>query len=93
MPEKKRVVASVTLRHDRPTEVTFEQLYSWVIWQFPRRKTGGMCGATRPPIPDHTWFPALIKQSERRVIIHGHIDEEFSTPEAAAEWVESYSHS
>ncbi|MGD2048565.1 MAG: hypothetical protein PVH03_03680 [Chloroflexota bacterium] len=48
-----------------------------------------MCGAVKPPDASHTWYPALIRQHEKRVIVHGHIDVEFPTPNAAAEWLES----
>lgn len=50
-----------------------------------------MCGAVKPPIANHTWYPALIKQHERKVLVHAHIAVEFSTPNAAAEWLESNS--
>lgn len=89
MAGKKRFVASINLREDRPTDLSFADLHTWVIWQFPRLKGAGMCGAVRPPLPNHTWYPALIKQHEKRVLVHGHVPKEFPTPKAAAEWLES----
>lgn len=89
MSAQKRVVDSVTLYLDCPTTVTFAELYTWVIWQFPRRKSKGLCGAVRPPIAGHTWFPALIKSGEDCIIIHAHLDELFDTPEAAVERLSS----
>lgn len=89
MSSKTRKVASVTLRTDRPTELHFSDLYSWVIWQFPRLKRSGLCGAVRPPIANHCWFPAFIQHKEDRLVVYGHVNREFQTPEAAADWLES----
>jgi len=86
---KKRIVAEITIRTDRPTELTFADLYTWVIWQYPRRKGSGLCGAVRPSLANHSWFPALIKHHDKRVVIHGHIEREFLTPNAAADWLEN----
>jgi hypothetical protein len=77
------------LKKDRPTDLTFNDLFTWIIWQFPRPKGAGMCGAVRPPIAKHTWYPALIKQQEKRVLVHGHLDQEFPSAKAAAEWLDS----
>lgn len=77
------------VRTDRPTEVTLRDLYTWVIWQFPRPKGTGLCGAVRPPIANHTWFPALIRSRDGRVLIYGHIDQDFARPQEAADWLES----
>ncbi|MCI0576514.1 MAG: hypothetical protein L0332_22240 [Chloroflexi bacterium] len=84
---KRKQVDTLTLRTDRPTELTFAELYTWVIWQFPRKKAGGLCGAVRPPLAGHGWFPALVKSKEKRVLVHGHLPEAFLTPQAAAEWL------
>jgi hypothetical protein len=89
MSKEKRTVASIVLRNDRPTELSFKELYTWVIWQYPRQKGSGLCGAVRPPIANHCWYPALIKNAERRIRVHGHLDQEFATPEQAAEWLAS----
>jgi hypothetical protein len=89
MEGKRRKIGSIKLRKDRPTKLTFADLHTWVIWQFPRPKGASMCGAVKPPIASHNWFPALIRQHDNQVLVHGHIDLEFSTPNAAAEWLES----
>jgi hypothetical protein len=87
--ETKRIVAETPLRTDRPTELTFANLYTWIIWQYPRRKGVGLCGAVRPPLAKHPWFPALIKPQDKRIVVHGHLEQEFSTPNAATEWLEN----
>ncbi len=89
MEGKERNVGEIMLRTDRPTELTFSDLYKWIIWQFPRRKGTGLCGAVHPPLANHTWYPAVIKFREKRVLVHGHIDKEFASPNAAAEWLET----
>lgn len=89
MREGKRTVSSVAMKSDRPTELSFKDLNTWVIWQYPRQKGPGLCGAVRPPIANHGWYPALIMNVERRVLVHGHLDQEFATPELAAEWLAS----
>ena len=89
MEGKRKTIGSITLRKDRPTNLTFADLHTWVIWHFPRLKGAAMCGAVKPPIANHTWYPALINQHERQVLVHGHIEVKFSTPNAAAEWLES----
>lgn len=77
------------LHKDQPTDLSFKDLFTWIIWQFPKPKGNGMCGAVRPPIAKHTWYPALIKQREKRVQVHGHLDQEFTSAKAAADWIEN----
>jgi len=89
MAQSERSIASVKLSTDQPTELSFADLYTWIIWQFPRPKGIGMCGAVRPPIPKHTWYPAVIIRQEQRVFIHGQVDREFKSPDAAAKWLDS----
>ena len=91
MSSKRKEVDTVAIRTDRPTDLTFTELYTWVIWQFPRPKGAGLCGAVRPPIANHTWLPALIKGRDRRVLVYGHLEQEFTTPAQAADWLESQS--
>jgi hypothetical protein len=83
-----RKIDTVAVAGDRPTELTFDQLHTWVIWQFPRRKGAGFCGAVRPPLPEHGWLPAVIRAADRRALVHAHLAERFETPEAAAEWLQ-----
>ncbi|UCG23156.1 MAG: hypothetical protein JSW55_13455 [Chloroflexota bacterium] len=91
MSSKRREVASVMIRADRPTDLTFAELYTWVIWQFPRPKGAGLCGAVRPPIANHSWFPALIKSRDGQAVVYGHVKREFATPAQAADWLEAQS--
>lgn len=89
MTQKYHVIADVKLRVNRPTRLTFEDLYTWTIWQFPRRKTGGLLGAVRPPIAEHGWYPAVIQVSEKQALVHGHLEQVFDSPEDAVEHLNS----
>ena len=86
MSNQNRVVAGVKLRSDRPTSLTYRQLFHWVIWQFPRPRRKGFCGAVRPPIAEHEWIPAVIQVDKERVQVYGHLGETFPTPETAVEY-------
>lgn len=87
MAANQRKVATIPLYTDRPTSLNFQDLYNWVVWQFPRRMSDGYCGAVRPPIPHHDWYPALIQQQEKRVQVYAHLKRSFDSPEAAAEHI------
>ena len=87
MNEENHMIADLLLRNDRPTEVTADDLYTWVIWQFPRQISGGLCGAVHPPLAGHTWYPVTIGYLDKKIQIHGHIDQEFSSPSEAADWL------
>ena len=78
------VVHNIKLNSKQPTSLTFNQLYEWVIWQFPEQKEDALSGAVRPPILDATWYPALIYPKEKRVQVYSHLDTSCSTPEEAA---------
>ncbi len=80
-------VGSVDISLDRPTELAFSELTTWVIWQFPRQVDKGLSGAVCPPSPDQGWFPAVIRLKEKVVHVHGHLDEKFESPNDAADWV------
>lgn len=82
-----RQVGSLTLSTVKPTELSLADLYTWVVWQFPRKKANGLCGAVRPPIPGHSWFPALIRQHDKRVFVYAHLGLDFGSPNEAAEWL------
>ncbi|HEX6385110.1 MAG TPA: hypothetical protein VF177_10605 [Anaerolineae bacterium] len=81
------VVADIALDSRKPTALTFDELYTWVIWQFPRKKDGGLCGAVHPPADDHGWFPAIIHYREECVLVHAHAGGSFETPEAAIDYL------
>jgi hypothetical protein len=86
---KRRLVESLELRLDGPTELSLDDLYTWVVWQFPRLRGKGLCGAVRPPIANHCWYPALISRHDERVSVYGHVEQEFATPAEAAAWLEN----
>jgi len=85
MSDKENVVAGVKLRRDAPTVLTFREIFTWIIWQFPRRKAGGLLGAVRAPESDRGWMPAILHAKERRAVVHAHLPEVFDSPEAAVE--------
>ena len=89
MNEKSHKVANILIRKDRPTEVKYGDLYNWVIWQFPRQMSDGLCGAVHPPLANHTWYPAVIGYQNKKIVIHGHVNQEFSTPNEAADWLQT----
>ena len=80
------IIAGVKLRSDRPTTLTYHQLYQWVIWQFPRSSKKGFCGAVRPPIAEHEWIPAVILVDKERVRVYAHLNQTFPSPETAVEY-------
>lgn len=77
-------IGHLFFNYDKPTEHTFIELYSWVIWQFPRANGQGLCGAVRPPIQGYGWLPALIFPSQQQAVIHAHKPYSYETPEEAA---------
>jgi hypothetical protein len=83
---KKRIVAGIELHPDRPTTLTYHQLFQWVIWQFPIRRQKGFCGAVRPPEAEQEWIPAIIQSDNKRVQVYAHVGETFPTPETAVEY-------
>ena len=84
-----KVIDSLQFDTINPTELSFAELYTWVIWQFPRKQKSGLCGAVHPPIPEHGWFPAIITPQKYQISIHAHLEETFATPEAAAEYLQN----
>lgn len=89
MKQKKRVIDDVVIFEDCPTDLSFEDLYTWVIWQFPRARGSWHCGAIRPPIANHGWLPALINPSEKSVQIQDHGQKLFKSPGEVLEWLVS----
>ncbi len=85
----KKTVADIGLNTDKPTKFTFADLYTWIIWQFPRLKNGRFYAAVHPPIEDHGWFPALINSKKKRLNVYAHLDKVFHTPEAAADFLKN----
>lgn len=83
MDGEKRIVGKLTFHTAKPTAVSFQQLHSWVIWQFPRPHKNGMCGAVRPPLPGYDWIPAIIDSKQQSVQVFAHLAESYATPETA----------
>lgn len=79
-------IEQVTLDTAVPTELPFQALFTWVIWQYPRKRAGGLLGAVRPPTAEHGWFPAVIHNKTKTVMVHGHVERPFDTPEAAIDY-------
>lgn len=87
MAAQTKKVEAIMINLDQPTELTFTDLHTWVIWQYPRQIGKGLCGAVRPPVPEHGWFPAVIRLKEKAVLVHGHLEQKFDSPNEAADWV------
>lgn len=86
-PKHSEMVANIRLRIDSPTELTIDEIYDWVIWQYPIEIAGGLCCAVHPPIPNHTWYPAIIGHLDNKIVVHGEIDQDFDLPREAADWL------
>lgn len=86
MTTDKKELAGVKLFNQKPTTLKQKDLYKWVIWQFPKQREGGLCGAVHPPIAEYGWLPAIILIDKQRVRVYGHVDETFSMPETAVEY-------
>lgn len=87
MSSSDTTIASVTFTMDNPTVLSLEDLYHWVIWQFPRLKESALCAAVHPPLPDFGWIPALIDTNEDEITVFAHLEERYDSPEAAADAV------
>jgi hypothetical protein len=78
----------VDLKKDGPTEIALAKVDTWVVWQFPRPRRGGLCAALHPPEEQYGWIPGIVHPEHKRVEIHAHAAGPFSTPEEAVEWME-----
>lgn len=87
MPKSSQNVSGLQLNSDKPTILTFKQLFDWVIWQVPTPVGNAFGGAVKPSMADAKWYPALIQIKEKKVHIYGHIDELFDTPEDASNYI------
>jgi hypothetical protein len=79
-------IDQVTLDTAVPTELPLKELFTWVIWQFPRKQGNGLLGAVRPPTSKYGWFPAIIHNKNKTVMVHGHVERPFDSPEAAVDY-------
>jgi hypothetical protein len=84
---KQKTIDSILINSDAPTRLALADLYTWVIWQFPRPQADGLCGAVRPPLADHGWFPAVIRATDNTVLVYAHVSEPFDSPETAVAWL------
>ncbi len=85
--EQQISIANLSFNAAQPTVIAANQLTSWVIWQFPRRKGNHLCGAVHSPQKDFGWLPALIEKDGANLHIFAHLTDTFSTPEVAADWL------
>lgn len=89
MTEKEELITVAGIDFDsNPTVVPLDELFSWVIWQYPRRKGKGYYGAVRPSDPQWGWLPAIVLADQRRVLVFAHVGELFTTPETAAKYLD-----
>lgn len=89
MGKRSKRVASIDLKGDHPTELSISDLYTWVVWQFPRKIGQGLCGAVKPPLAKHGWYPAEIKKKGQLILVHGHVSRPFKSAAAAADWLKA----
>lgn len=76
-----KTIDTLLLSTELPTEVSFRQVYSWVLWQFPQTEKGWFRGAVHPPIADYGWLPAFIDAQTKKVQIFAQIKEPLASPE------------
>lgn len=86
--QKKTLIDGILFNATGPTTVSLDKLYAWVVWQYPRLKSGGHSGAVHPPLADHGWFPAIIDPAKQQVLIFAHLPKPFESPEMAAKFLE-----
>lgn len=89
MADNNGVDLGIAFNNDGPTRLTMHQLRHWVIWQFPRRKGKGLCGAVRPSIAGHGWYPAIVEADKKRVLVYGNIPAPLDSPESAVKALEA----
>lgn len=82
--DNKKQIGHLYFYLDKPTELTFFELQSWVLWQFPHKSGTTLTGAVHPPLAEYGWLPAYIWPQQKRVIVHAHHDRTYPSPEAAA---------
>lgn len=80
-------IASIAFQAHKPTQVSAVDLFQWVIWQFPTLKEGGFCAAVHPPLPDHTWYPAIVRNEGQQIQVFAHLNTHFNSPEEAVNYL------
>ncbi|MCA9985228.1 MAG: hypothetical protein KDE09_04335 [Anaerolineales bacterium] len=81
----RKTIDGIKFHGNKPTELPLKELYTWVVWQFPRFHGDKLCGAVHPPIKAHGWLPAVILSRQGRIEVYAHLEEAFATPEEAAD--------
>lgn len=89
MTKREQQVASIKLNSSKPTELKLSDLFTWIIWQYPRKADHGLCAAVRPPLAKHGWYPAVINQMGKSIVVHGEVPKPFKTPSDAADWLKT----
>jgi hypothetical protein len=85
--DSSHTIATLPFHTSQPTTYPIAQLFTWVIWQFPQKTTKGYYGAIHSPEPESSWIPAIINTKKERVIIHAHLNQQFESPEQAADYL------
>lgn len=85
-----KIVGSIELQLETPTDLTISDLADWILWQYPRLHRGWLCAAAHPPQPQFGWLPARIQPQNERVLLYAHCTEPLATPEAASEWIANH---
>ena len=80
------VIDDVVLDTAVPTELPLSALFTWVVWQVPRRQAEGQIGAVRPPTTAYGWWPAIINNKTEMVIVHAQVEQPFDSPETAVDY-------
>lgn len=79
-------ICNILLNKDEPTEVAQKALFRWVVWQMPDKSQKGNCGAVCSPDASRGWLPALIYPQNGQVLVYGHLDQHFESPEDATSY-------
>ncbi len=88
MSSKTRAIGSIQVELEQATELSFADLYEWVLWQFPRLKGGWLLGAAHPPQAAYGWIPVRIQPLKQRVQLFAHNVEPLPSPEEAVSWLD-----
>ena len=84
-----RTVANVILNQQEPTSLSRATLFQWIVWQYPRARAGGLCGAVKPPVADHGWYPAILHLETAEVQVFAHLDDHYDSPESAVDYFDT----
>jgi hypothetical protein len=86
-----KTIGEIRVYGEQATELAFDDLHDWVLWQFPRLRGGWLCGSAQPADPDYDdWIPARIQPHQQRIFLYAHCAPSLATPEEAAEWMANH---